>query len=136
MSCCCYVTNHKCISLKQYSFINSQFYRPKGWHSTSKFSAQGLTGLKSKCRVGCILMWIRDPTPGLCACDRIQFLETIELKFLAGYQPVFSDPRVSLAMWLLPSSGKQWVISLASNRSHTSSLFQRASSLFTADMIR
>lgn len=51
----CYITNyHRLSSLKQHPFIVSQFVliRSSGGHSSVGFSAQGLTGLQSGCRLG------------------------------------------------------------------------------------
>lgn len=51
------VTNyHKLNSLRQHSFVSSQFCQSEVQHGMAEFSAQDLTGLKPRYQQGCILI--------------------------------------------------------------------------------
>ena len=76
---CCVTNYHKLSSLKQYSFMSSQFCISKAWHSMAGFSFQNITRLESS--------WVggvgeKSALKLILVIGKIQFLPVIELRYL------------------------------------------------------
>ena len=70
---CCVTNYHKLSSLKQYSFMSSQFCISKAWHGMAGFSVLSKLGWRR---------WGKSALKLILVIGKIQFLPVVELRYL------------------------------------------------------